>query len=453
MPKILNDITTTLLDAFLADKRQSLGLPGLAVAIVRDSELLYAQGLGNAVAGRAMTVHTPLIIGSLSKSFTAIAVMQLVGAGKLDLDVPVQRYIPFCLADPVAAATITTRHLLTHTSGISTYAGRELLGGSGDKTIEQSVYALRTLKLTQPVGKAFQYSNTNYLIAGLIIELVAGQTYASYIQERIFTPLGMSHSYTSEREAEGLAAGYRWWFGMPLPGRVPYLHDALPAAFLISSADDMARYLIACLDADETLLSPTGFAELFRPQVPTANAGSSYTLGWRRSQLDGMPVIFHTGEVANFRCEMLLLPEQRTGIVVLANCNNGLIADLSLDRIVPGIVSILQGRQAETRKLTLRRLYLILNITLGFLTVLQAAWTWRVVRAKKHASTGSLLGMLADIVVPIAAIKVLPRVFDAPWSLLRFYVPDITVWLYCVIVPFSFLRLIFRRAMLLVRRH
>ncbi len=456
MPIILNDIDTPTLDDFLDRKRHNLCLPGLAVAVVQGNRILYVQGFGNAAPERAMTSQTPMVIGSLSKSFTALAIMRLVEQGKLDLDAPVRDYIPwFCLADPRAAAAITLRYLLTHTSGISTYTGRELLGESGGKTIEQSVRELRTLKLTQPVGTMFQYSNTNYLIAGLVVEVVSGQSFASYIQEHIFAPLHMSYSHTNERDANdgGLATGYRWWFGVPVPGRVPFLDDALPAAFLACSVEDLARYLIACLDAgrsNQVLLSPAGFEELFRPQTVTATAGSSYALGWRRSLLNGVPVISHTGEVANYRAEMLLLPEQQLGIVVLANCNNGLIADVGLDRVVPGIVSILQGKQPITRKLTFKRFYLLLDLAAGSLSALQVLWTWRLLTTKRRSCSGAMLGALVDLAAPVAAVVFLPRIFDAPWSLLRIYVPDLVAWMRFVALPLAIIRLLLRIARFLV---
>src|SRR5579859_4734166 len=231
-------VNTSLLDAFLSDKRRALCLPGLAITIVQYGRIVYQRGLGNAGPSRAMTPQTPMIIGSLSKSFTALAVMQLVEAGKLVLDDPVQYHVPwFCLADADAAASITVRHLLTHTSGISRYAGRALLGGHSGKTIEQSMRGLHNLRLSLPIG-TFQYSNTNYLILGLIVEVVSGQAFGTYVQQHIFGPLGMLNSYIREDSAlrGGLASGHRWWFGVPLPYKAPYLEDAVPAAFIASSA-------------------------------------------------------------------------------------------------------------------------------------------------------------------------------------------------------------------------
>lgn len=437
-------------ERYINQVQHDLNLPGLAIGIVHNGNVVFLKGFGKASPDRNVSIETPFVIGSLSKSFTAMALMQLREVGKIDLDAPVQRYIPwFRLADPEATAKITLRRLLTHTSGISRYAGRELLGGRGNKTMEQSVRDLARVKLRKPVG-TFQYSNTNYLIAGLVIQVVSGQTYEAYIQEHIFRPLRMQHSFTNEEEAmlRGAAMGYRWWFGVPVPAHVPFLPDALPAAFLWSSARDMATWLQVHLGGGRhqgvQILSEQGIAELHRPTAYIPASGASYGLGWRRWVFDETPVVSHSGEVANFRCEILLLPEWRTGIVVLANCNNGLIADLGLDRIVPGIVRILQGRQPETRTLTFRYLYVVLDLAIGLLSLLSALWTWREIRAKKRSPIGSLLGSLVDLAALIAVITALPRFFDAPWSLLCVYVPDITGWLRFVMLPLSVLRLIAR---------
>src|SRR5216684_1056487 len=238
---------------------------------------LRLPGLGKAAPSRPVTPQTPFILGSLSKSFTAMAIMQLVETGKVELDAPVQHYISwFRVANPAACSQITIRHLLTHTSGISKYVGRELLAGKGNQTMEQQVRHLATVALTKPVGTTFKYSNTNYLILGLVIQMVSGQPYEFYIQQHIFAPLQMQHSFTSEKEAQqdGMATGYRWWFGFPIPAHVSYLADALPAAFLISSAEDMAGYLIAYLNegryGEASVLSAAGIAELHRPQVEIA---------------------------------------------------------------------------------------------------------------------------------------------------------------------------------------
>jgi CubicO group peptidase (beta-lactamase class C family) len=437
-------ITSNLsaLDAFLSSKRRVFRLPGLAVAVVQDGHIVYQRGLGAAGSKHPMTAQTPLIIGSLSKSFTALAVMQLVERGLLNLDETVQHYIPwFCLADSGAAASITLRHLLTHTSGISKYAGRVLLGGHGGKTIERSVRDLRGLRLSQPVGAGFQYSNTNYLVLGLVVEVVSGQSFADYIQQHIFNPLGMHHSHASFDTAlrGGLASGHRWWFGIPLPYRAPYLPDAVPAAFIAASCEDMARYALALLGGGTldgaSVLSPAGVAALHRPATVTASPGSCYGLGWRIEKLGGAPLYRHGGEVSNFMGEMVLVPSRNLGVIVLVNVGNGLIPAVVPDvsRMASGVARFLLGIPAPRRRLSLGGFYALLDVVLGVLSAYQG---WSLVQLFRRSGASarrgrSALGLaaLVEVVLGAAAARSIPRWASSPWSLLGVYVPDVTAWL------------------------
>ncbi len=432
-------INVSALDAFLEHKRRSLCLPGLSVAVVHNGHLICQRGLGEAGPKRPMTPLTPLILGSLSKSFTALAVMQLVERGRLRLDTPVEHSIPwFCLASPDAAASITVKHLLTHTSGISRYAGRVLLGGRGKRTIEQSVQDLVPLKLSRPVGAAFEYSNVNYLIAGLVVEVVSGQPFGVYVQQHIFGPLGMLNSYICEDAAirGGLATGYRWWFSVPLPYKAPYLEEAVPTAFIASSAEDMARYLLAHLGGGTldgiSVLSPAGVATLYRPQTVTPSPGSLYALGWRVEKLCGLPLIRHGGAVSNFMGEMVLVPEHNLGVVVLTNAGNGLLQRLVPDvsRMASSVARFVLGLPQPRRRLSFRGFYALLNAALAVLSLYQG---WSVVRLRRYSNRrgNSVLGVAAfvETVLGFVALRAIPWLVDSPWSLLRIYVPDVTAWL------------------------
>lgn len=428
------NIDLSALDTFLKNRRRALLLPGLAVAVVQEGRVAHLCAQGLAAPGRAMTTETPLIIGSLSKSFTALAVLQLVEAGKLELDAPVQHYVPwFRLEDSEGAAAITVKHLLTHTSGISRYDGRALLAGRGGQTIEQSVRTLRGLRLSQPVGAAFQYSNINYLIAGLIVEVVSGQPFAAYIQQHILTPLSMEHSYTSEEAARrgGLASGYRWWFGVPVPFRAPFLDDALPAAYIAASVADLARYALALLDGSP-VLSPSGVAALFGSQVAAAS-GSAYALGWRVEQLAGVPIVRHGGEVSNFLTEVVLLPEHGAAVVVLMNAGNGLIpmAVKDASRLGSDLVLRFLLGVSQPRRLSLVGFYALLNTVLAALSLCQVWSMLRLLRSNSVRQGRSVLMLAAVVEVMLAAVglRTIPRIADSPWRLLRMYVPDVTSWL------------------------
>jgi CubicO group peptidase (beta-lactamase class C family) len=159
------------------------------------------QGYGVADGtGRAMTPDTPFLIASLSKSITALGIMQLVEEGKINLDAPVQTYLPwFRVADEEVSSKITVRHLLHQTSGFDERESyvRNLNTDSSDDALEKSIRSLNTAELNFTPGEAFEYTNTNYDILGLLIQTVSGQSYEEYIEEKIFAPLDMDQSYTS----------------------------------------------------------------------------------------------------------------------------------------------------------------------------------------------------------------------------------------------------------------
>src|SRR5215211_3140876 len=228
------------IDRFVEAEMDAQRIPGLALGIVEGDRIVHMRCFCEAdPSGRAVSPQTPFIIGVLSKSVTALAIMQLVEAGKVELDTPVQRYIPwFRVADEEASAQITVRHLLNQTSGLSTKTGRSF-NGSGDTTdaaLETAVRKLRSAEPTAPVGEKHQYSTINYSVLGLIVQTVTGRSYESYVEAAIFDPLQMRDSFTSEAagEQDGLATGHNYWFGRPSAADLPYNRRLIPAGYLIS---------------------------------------------------------------------------------------------------------------------------------------------------------------------------------------------------------------------------
>jgi CubicO group peptidase (beta-lactamase class C family) len=349
------------IDAYVDEQLKALNIPGASLAIIEGDKIVHVKGFGvSGPDGEAPTPQTPFIICSLTKSFTALAVMQLVEAGKIDLDAPVQRYLPwFHVADPQASAQITVRHLLNQTSGLSQTAGMIPLADFDDSpdATERQARGLATFALTRPVGSVFEYSNMNYNLLGLVIEAVSGETYADYIQSHIFTPLEMSHSYTSKAEAQqnDLAVGYQSWFGTPVAvPDLPVPSGSLPSGQLISSAEDMAHYLIAHLNegryGEVQILSPDGIAELHRPAVNAATMGvemGEYGMGWFIEQTRQGTRIWHNGTAPDFFSYMALLPGQNRGIVLLVNANQMLI-NFALIEVGAGAASLLAGIQPES---------------------------------------------------------------------------------------------------------
>jgi CubicO group peptidase (beta-lactamase class C family) len=343
-------------DTYIEEQIRRLNIPGASLAVVESDQIVHLRSFGRArPGGGAPTPQTPFFIGSLTKSFTALAIMQLVGKGQVELDAPVQRYLPwFSLANPQASSQITVRHLLNQTSGLPVLPGLAALADfdSLAGAAERQARALSALVLKRPVGSKFEYSNLNYNVLGLIVEAASGELYADYIQSHIFDPLEMRHSYTSKAAAEqnGLAAGYRLWFGFPIPVRnLPVATGSLPAGGLISTAEDLTHYLIAQLNEGwyrgKQILSGAGIEAMHRPAAEINEMGmslGSYGMGWINQVSGKSRIVSHSGDVPDFAAFMAVIPEQNKGMVLLMNANNAMIK-ITLDEMGLGAAELLAG--------------------------------------------------------------------------------------------------------------
>ncbi len=316
------------IDEYITGQMRSARIPGAAVVIVKGDQILYAKGYGEAdPSGRPVTPQTPFVIGSITKSFTALAVMQLVEAGKVELDAPVQRYIPwFRVADPAASAQITVRMLIKQTSGLQQAPTLVTLTWPNTAgAMERHVRLLAHTNLAFPPGKGFAYSNGNYTTLGLLVETVSGQSYEEYVRQHIFAPLDMHHSFASEKEAvqDGMAAGYRWVFGFPVPAPSSFNEANLPAGFIISSAEDMGHFMISQMNSgryqDHAVLSPQGIAAMQVEPPPGV-----YGLGWESTRINGRRLINMDGAITGSQTSLFIDPQAGVGVFVAANAMNAL---------------------------------------------------------------------------------------------------------------------------------
>lgn len=298
------------LDAAIAAQMRKHGLPGLSLAIVDKDVVRYLQSYGSAGNGKPMTPSARMFIGSQSKSFTALAIAQLAEAGKLDLDAPVRRYIPwFAVADEAASEAITTRHLVRHVSGLADSGFPRVLPDGA--SLEEAVRSLRAAKPTAPVGELHQYFNLGYTVLSYLVELVSGQAYADYLRDHIFTPLGMLDTTARPEEAQGLAQGYTRLFGFNVPMRQKVPAYAVGAGYIVSTLEDMARYARAWLNGAEGLVSPETARMILTP------GPGGYGFGWYIYD-DGATVL-HGGANETFRTDLNFYPRKGRAFVMLVN--------------------------------------------------------------------------------------------------------------------------------------
>ncbi|WP_109776598.1 serine hydrolase domain-containing protein [Quadrisphaera granulorum] len=377
-------------------------VPAAAVAVVERG----AVSIGT--VGDGISASTPFVLGSMSKSFTAIAVLQLHDAGLVDLDAPVGSYLPEFAGSAAGEgqqddehARITTRQLLTQTSGLPTSAGLTLIDHPSMSLPERGEAAART-PLASPPGEAFHYSNANYAVLGRLVEVVSGQGFGDYVQERIFDSLGMTSSRTSLASAgrDGLPSAHTVWFGLSFPRATPDYPGGSPDGFLVSAATDMATYLTFQLGdgtwRGERVLSTASMQLMHAAAVPTepdtAAAGTdSYAMGWGVGSVDEQPLLAHDGDVIGYHAEMALLPASSSALVVLT-ARNGALTDArapfarGLAALAGGALPPISGAFTTT--------YVIVDVTCAAVVFILAWWLvrprWRRRLFEQAAKAGPL---------------------------------------------------------------
>lgn len=309
------------IDEALSINAEKYHVPAMAVMEVSSDEILFSGCYGECTGN-----DQDFIIGSLSKSFTAVAVMQLTEKGLVDPDSPITEYMDCSkyFADNTDYARITVRDLLNQTSGIGTYA------------------TFGNLASTDSYG-SHVYSNANYSLLGVIVQNVTGMSFEDYLQNNVFTPLGMEDTYASlsENAREKMVPGYRNYFGFEIAGEPDYPKDleeitwtSVPGGYLISSPADMGRYLQMYLRGGEDVISKDSVERMFSENVPGEDEGEYYGMGWIYAEENGKTKIYHTGLVENYVAYMYIFPDEDKAGVVLIAMNDYLVNNMYLDNII-----------------------------------------------------------------------------------------------------------------------
>ena len=308
------------IDKIVTEALAKSGAPSASVAVVKDGRIAYVRAYGNASIEPpvAATPQMRYSIGSISKQFTAAALLLLAEEGRVSLDDRVVRWVP----EATRARDVTIRQLLSMTSGYQDFWPQDYVmpGMLLPVTAPEIVRGWAQKPLDFEPGAKWQYSNTNYVIAGIIAERVAGMPLVEFLQKRIFTPLQM----TSVVDSDGapLAAGEptrykRYALGplreAPKEGR----GWMFAAGELAMTAEDLAKWDVAMIN--QSILRPESYREMQREVQLTSGAGSRYGLGVSIGTTDGKRTISHGGEVSGFTATNVVYPDERAAVVVLTN--------------------------------------------------------------------------------------------------------------------------------------
>jgi CubicO group peptidase (beta-lactamase class C family) len=311
-------------DDFVLAQMKAKHIPGLSIAIVRDGRVVRARGYGLAsVELKApATEETVYEIGSITKQFTATAVMMLVEEGKVSLDDPISKH----LADlPDAWKDVTVRQLLNHTSGIPSYTSATdfLKLARNDYTQREILKLVADKKLDFKPGDSWSYSNTGYYLLGMIVEKAAGQPFADVLADRIFKPLQMTSTRPNNPKAiiPNRSAGYGELLGT-LFNRDPLTPSAaFSAGFLVSTVGDMAKW-DAALGAGR-LLRSSSFDQMYTPARLNDGSTRPYGFGWGTSTKLGHKLLEHGGGTAGFSTVIARYVDDKLTVIVLTNLSGG----------------------------------------------------------------------------------------------------------------------------------
>ena len=294
--------------------------PGVSVMVVHNGKPVFAKGYGlaNLDTKTPCTTNTNFRLASVTKQFTAMAVMILAEQKKLSLGESLNTFFP---EFPEYGKAITIRHLLTHTSGLIDYED-VIPEGTTIPVLDQDVLRL-LMKLDKtyfPPGAQYRYSNSAYALLALIVEARSGQTFARFLKENVFEPLKMTNTLAYE---EGLSVVNNRAFGHTLKSNVWLRTDqSLTSAVLgdgglYSSVTDLLKWDQALYKSK--LVSEPMLRVAFSPLTPTDKPGRSYGFGWYVTEYRGMREIYHSGETIGFRTRIVRYPEAKFTVIILAN--------------------------------------------------------------------------------------------------------------------------------------
>ena len=337
------------IEAAISKFMASTRVPGLSVAVVEDGNYVWAAGFGFADLENNVPAseHTLFRLASISKPLTAVGAMELWERGKLDLDVPVQKYCP---SFPQKPAPITTRQVMGHLGGIRHYKSDSQDPEVGntrhfDNPIHAGLDFFKNDPFVADPGSQFHYSTHGYTVVGCVIEGASGSSYIDYMRQNVFLPTGMDHTQADDRFA---IIPYRTRFDQKTESGTVQNADFLDSSYKIpgggwlSSAEDMAHFEVAILN--DKLIKRATRDVMWTPGKPSDGMKIGYALGWGNEDQHGIAVIGHTGGQQGTSTAFLVAPAERAGVVVLTNMEGANAHDLAAD-----ILSALVGKNTPAK--------------------------------------------------------------------------------------------------------
>lgn len=421
-------IHETDLEKYIMGQMSSAHVTGMSISIVSADRELYCAAYG--AAGKTTKDY---VLGDLSKSFTAAAIMRLAEDSELRLEDPVGDYLP----EYQNISDVTIQDLLHHTSGITKYEVMSDIQAKGKKG-------------------TFEYANANYNLLGKIIEAVTGTSYIEYVSDNILDPLKMESTYslinTVGFEGE-MVTGYQSYFGFPFTHENKYDKEEewmqVPSNYLVSDVKDMGNYLRMYLSKGGDVLSKRSIKSMLNQGVSVdgdqeienqiVKSDARYAMGWIEKEISGEKMFYHTGSVENYTATMILLPEKNLGISLLFNTSDSIAGQKLIEELEAGIIAIELGQKADNVS---GSSFFIKHGVVDFLMLLLLLGAWMPIflmgfwKKKRKDNVWNPVGIGIDVVVhlvlPTVLLLLLPQVCPVMW--IQRFLPSVYYVVFAAIV-------------------
>lgn len=340
------------IERFIQGQQELSKIPGISVVIVEKGKTVYQKGFGYAdvKSKTEVTPHTLFEIGSTTKAFTALAILQLEQKGQLKRSDEVRSYIPWLeLKYNGELQSITLDQLMHHTSGIASNTIVKIPESKADNALELTVRTLLDQPLNRKPGSSFEYATINYDVLGYVIERVTKQPYDLYIKQHILDPIGMKDSYVGlhQLQSGAIATGYKLGFMKEQAYNAPEYRGNIPAGYIISNSNDIAKWLqlqlgqISTREIEQHLIQKSHEPDL---SVEPFDQNTHYAAGWGVQHDSGQSYLLHAGENPTFSSYFILKPDEQVGVAILANMKSSFTTAIG-----QGVMNIWEGREAANR--------------------------------------------------------------------------------------------------------
>ncbi|WP_366349279.1 serine hydrolase domain-containing protein [Paenibacillus amylolyticus] len=385
------------IDEYMNRSMKANHIKAASLAIANNDVVFYAKGYGTFADGQKVTGNTPFPIASLSKSFTALAVLQLVDKGRINLDATYTSYFPELSPQDPRVLDITVRHLLNQTSGLNDKINPDMTKTPQFQSLTEANQLLNTVQLAHIPGTAYSYHNPNYVLLANLVESVSGERFSDYLKEHIFEPLGMNHTFSVSttqqfHENNTIPLGHYLSLGRSISQSEPLWFIEGPAG-IVSTAEDMSLWMLSQYYG--RLISP-----MLMKQYHAAGDISPYGMGWLANQdVSSGRTISHSGIFWTYKSEELVSLNEQMGIAVMFN--SGINAYVNYSAFIDGIADIMRGREPQTSFVNGRNMEIIM-IALIIATLVWGIYAYfRIRRSNQRLTISKLIMIMVGRLIPV----------------------------------------------------